>query len=276
MPELPEVETVCRGIRPHITGRKIIHLTHSGKDLRKPVPYEDIKAYIADSTIIDVRRRAKYLIVETANGNLLIIHLGMTGNLGIFSPRIEPHLHCHLRFLLSDGMELRYTDVRRFGSIGVVKRGDVVHLEDTFFKTTGPEPFSEEFNSDYLYNLSRNRSIPVKTFIMTNQVVAGVGNIYANESLFMAGIHPKRKANTISQKRYRQLVSSIRKVLEHAIECGGSTISDYVNADQEAGYFQMNFKVYGKTGENCCTCNHDLSKMMIGGRASYYCANCQK
>jgi formamidopyrimidine-DNA glycosylase len=276
MPELPEVETICRGIRPHIVGRTIVKITHSGKNLRSPVPLEDMQRLLPGKKILEVRRRAKYLIVEFDIGCLLVIHLGMTGNLGIFSPQKPCANHCHLRFLLSDGMELRYTDVRRFGSMNVFEPEDAASLEETFFNTTGPEPFSNEFTAEYLYQAARNRSVPVKTFIMTNQVVAGVGNIYANESLFKAGIDPRRKACSITKKSWQQLISSIREVLEQAIECGGSTISDYVNADQQSGYFQMNFQVYGREGQKCNTCGTKIVKRQIGGRASYHCLTCQR
>lgn len=276
MPELPEVETICNGIRPHIVGRTIKKISHSGKELRSAVPIREMQANLIGKMIIDVRRRAKYLIAEVDSGSLLIIHLGMTGNLGIFSPDDDIAKHCHLRFLLNDGRELRYTDVRRFGSMHMIPLEAVPTIEQTFFSTTGPEPFSEEFTANYLYDLAKNRSIPVKTFIMTNQIVAGVGNIYANESLFMAGIKPNTKANILSKKSWKNLISCIRDVLNHAIECGGSTISDYVNASQESGYFQINFQVYGKEGQTCSKCNAIIQKVVLNGRASFYCPNCQK
>ena len=149
-------------------------------------------------------------------------------------------------------------------------------IEEDFFQTTGPEPFSDDFCGKYLKNLARNKTQPVKAFIMTNQTVAGVGNIYANESLFAAGIRPSRKVSNISLKSWDNLVCKIRQVLKHAISCGGSTISDFVNASQKRGYFQMNFKVYGKNGHNCPTCHSIIKKIIIGGRASYYCPQCQK
>ena len=276
MPELPEVETICRGIRPHILDRTVTAMWHDGKKLRQPVPAEAIHDCIVGRKILDVTRRAKYILVRFDNGNILAIHLGMTGNLGIFSPDTDPTKHCHLGFTLSDGMELRYTDIRRFGTVSVLKKNEIPTLEETFFRTTGPEPFSEEFNAENLFKLTRKRSIPVKTFIMTNQVVAGIGNIYANESLFMAKISPKRRVGSITRKQWKALVTCVREVLEHAIECGGSTISDYVNADQESGYFQINFKVYGRVGEPCSVCSSIIRKEQIAGRASYYCPNCQK
>lgn len=276
MPELPEVETICRGIRPHIVARTIERIEHSGKDLRTPVPYQSMCRHLVGTRIVNVRRRAKYLLVTMDNDWMLVIHLGMTGNLGMFSPATAPASHCHVRFLLSDGQELRYTDTRRFGSMHILAPAEVAGLEETFFRTTGPEPFSEGFNAEYLYSHARNRSIPVKSFVMTNRIVAGVGNIYANESLFKAGISPRRKVNRISRKSWQRLITCIREVLAHAIECGGSTISDYVNASQESGYFQINFQVYGREGEPCTRCGGVIRKLPIGGRASYYCPKCQR
>ncbi|WP_136795752.1 bifunctional DNA-formamidopyrimidine glycosylase/DNA-(apurinic or apyrimidinic site) lyase [Desulfosediminicola ganghwensis] len=275
MPELPEVETICRGIRPHINNREIIAISHSGKDLRQPLPITEMRLHMIGARVSSVTRRAKFLMVEMDNGTILIIHLGMTGNLGIFSPETPPAKHCHVQFLLDNGMELRYTDVRRFGSMNLVTAREVPMLEETFFRTSGPEPFSDAFNAKYLYDLSRSRSIPVKTFLMTNQVVVGVGNIYANESLFEAGIRPNRITSTIPRKKWTVIVEKIQTVLQHAIECGGSTISDYVNADQSSGYFQINFQVYGRANQPCRRCEGTITKSVIGGRASYYCPDCQ-
>lgn len=276
MPELPEVETICRGIRPHIVGRRIERISHSGKSLRTPIPVEEMRQLLMGKTIREARRRAKYIVAEMEDGSLLIIHLGMTGNLGIFSPEREMAKHCHLRLLLNDGMEVRYTDVRRFGSIQVVSPEESGEIESTIFKTAGPEPFSDDFNVEYLFQAAQSRTIPVKTFIMTNQIVVGVGNIYANESLFMAGIDPRRSAATIDMKSWQKLIECIRKVLTHAIECGGSTISDYVNADQERGYFQINLLVYGRDGEDCKKCGRNLEKKQLNGRATYLCKYCQR
>lgn len=276
MPELPEVETICRGVRPHTLNRTILKIHHSGKKLRKDVPLDQLRSLLIGHSITDVQRRAKFLLIHIDNGSLLVIHLGMTGNLGLFTPEATPHKHCHLRFLLDDGMELRYTDVRRFGFIEIFDQIEAVNIENTLFKTTGPEPFSDIFNAEYLYQAAKGKSQPVKTFIMTNQVVAGVGNIYANESLFDAGICPKTRVNNLRKPHWQQLVSSIRKIMKHAIECGGSTISDFVNASQESGYFQINFKVYGRNGKLCYTCSNLIEKVTIAGRASFFCSQCQK
>lgn len=276
MPELPEVEVICRGIRPFLVGRTVTAIHCSGKRLRHPVPLEAMQRKIINQTISTVERRAKFLQISLQTGDMLIIHLGMTGNLGIFSPSARRAKHDHVLWSLDNDTELRYNDIRRFGFIRLLSRHEVADREETIFKTTGPEPFSDEFSAEYLQRLAKGKTLAVKLFIMTNQIVAGIGNIYANESLFAAGIQPTRKAQTLTRKEWDRLVTETRRVLSHAIECGGSTISDFLNASQERGYFQINFKVYGREGETCTLCSTKIEKQKIGGRASYYCPNCQK
>lgn len=276
MPELPEVEVICRGIRPHLIGRSVTAIHESGKNLRHPVPTELLRRNMVNRRIIAVERRAKYLQISLDNGTMVVIHLGMTGNLGIFFPRQNRAKHDHVLWTLDNGTELRFNDSRRFGSVLFLSSEEVPLRETTLFKTTGPEPFSDDFSAEYLHRTAKNKNVAVKVFIMTNQVVAGIGNIYANESLFAAGIRPSCKVKRISRKRWLRLVSEIRKVLRHAIACGGSTISDFVNAGQEKGYFQMNFMVYGREGENCVSCKTTIEKKTLGGRASYFCPECQK
>ena len=275
MPELPEVETICRGLRPLVVDRSVEEILCSGKSLRHPIPQLLMTEQLPGHRIVGLERRAKYLLLRFDHDALLIIHLGMTGNLGIFSPDAIPARHCHVRFRLSDGLELRYTDPRRFGAISLLLCEEIGDLESTFFKTTGPEPFSEAFNAKYLQELARGRSLPVKSLLMTNQVVAGIGNIYANESLFAAGILPGRQAQKVTMLQWQRLVEAARTVLHHAIACGGSTISDFRNANQQSGYFQMNFQVYGRQGQPCPRCGQPIDKVQIGGRASYFCNGCQ-
>ncbi|MBW2683349.1 MAG: bifunctional DNA-formamidopyrimidine glycosylase/DNA-(apurinic or apyrimidinic site) lyase [Deltaproteobacteria bacterium] len=276
MPELPEVEVICRGIRPYLTNRKIIKIYHNGKELRQKVPITAMTRELVGSRVVAVERRAKYLLIHFETSALLAIHFGMTGNLGIFAPSTPIAKHDHVRLLLDNGTELRFNDTRRFGSINMIYPEEQITLEQDFFKNTGPEPFADDFNGKYLHLLARGKNQPVKTFIMTNRTVAGIGNIYANESLFAAHIRPTRRIKSISLKSWNRLASEIRKVLKHAISCGGSTISNFVNASQERGYFQMNFKVYGRAEEDCLTCSTTIKKQVIGGRASYYCPKCQK
>lgn len=276
MPELPEVEVICRGIRSLLVGRRVTAISHSGKALRHPLPMEAMRCAMINQTITAVERRAKFLLISFSSGEMMIIHLGMTGKLAIFPPSAEPARHDHVFWTLDDDSELRYNDVRRFGSIRFLTADEVAGREETIFSTTGPEPFSEDFNAEYLQQLAKGRSLAVKLFLMTNQVVAGIGNIYANESLFAAGILPTRKAESLSKGQWKRLVTEVRRVLGEAIACGGSTISDFLNASRERGYFQMKFKVYGKQGQRCSCCSTEIVKIKIGGRASYYCPHCQK
>jgi formamidopyrimidine-DNA glycosylase len=276
MPELPEVEVICRGIRSFLIGRTVTAIQCSGKKLRYPVPMETMQQVMVNQKITSVERRAKFLQLGLENGEMLIIHLGMTGNLGIFPPTSPRAKHDHVLWLLDNGTELRYNDIRRFGSIQLLAAHEVADREETIFKTTGPEPFSDDFTAEYLQNLAKGKSLAVKLFIMTNQTVVGIGNIYANESLFSAGIRPARKAQEITRKEWERLVVEIQKVLTHAIECGGSSISDFLNASQEKGYFQINFKVYGRAGMPCTRCSTQIEKQKLGGRASYSCPKCQK
>lgn len=276
MPELPEVEVIRRGLLPLLKGRRIIDIRHSGKNLRIPVPLTLLRKTLTRAIITDIRRRAKYLLFPTNRDDLLIIHLGMTGKLGVCPPELPEAKHDHLFFLLDDGKELRYHDTRRFGSIQIIPRENRQTEEALFFQTTGPEPFSYAVTAAYFKKKAKGRSQPIKTFIMDNRIIAGVGNIYANESLFAADIHPRRPAGKLTMKQWQRLLEEIRAVLEQAIACGGSTISDFVNAGGERGYFQINFKVYGRAGKPCPNCDHPLEKTVITGRASYFCPRCQK
>lgn len=276
MPELPEVEVICRGIRAFLLGRTVTGVRCSGKNLRHPVPMEAMRREMVNQTITAVERRAKFLQVSLSGGEMLIIHLGMTGKLSIFSPAAPHAKHDHVLWTLDDGTELRYNDSRRFGSIRFLLAEEVPGREETIFKTTGPEPFSNAFSAAYLQKLAKGKSLAVKLFIMTNQTVAGIGNIYANESLFAAGIRPARKIQTLTRKEWERLVCDIRHILRQAIACGGSTISDFLNASRERGYFQMNFKVYGREGKACSRCSAKIEKQKLGGRSSYFCPHCQK
>ncbi len=275
MPELPEVEVVRRGLLRHLQGRTIIHFQQSGKKLRIPIPAAQIKQHLIGASVIDVSRRAKYLLIRFDSGAVMILHLGMSGKLGVFPNSAERGLHDHACWGLDNGCELRFNDVRRFGSIRLFRPGEIENAEDLVFKTAGPEPFSAEFGGRYLYERARNRTQSVKNFIMDSRTVVGVGNIYANESLFRAGIRPSRKAGAISQSRYTRLADEIQNVLLRAIEFGGSTISDFIGASGESGYFQVHFNVYGKTGSPCPNCSTPIRQLKLGGRSSFFCPGCQ-
>lgn len=274
MPELPEVEVICRGIAPHVIGQKLHFFRHSGKALRHPIPVRELVA-LRDHTITAVSRRAKYILLTLASGKVVVFHLGMTGNLGIFPTDSPRRKHDHLEWDLGNNSCLRYHDPRRFGSVAVLP-----NLSDEaaaqIFKNCGPEPLTEAFSGKVLSVQATGKAVPVKAFIMESRNVVGVGNIYASESLFSAGIHPARAAGTLSPAEWERLATSIQETLTNAITCGGSTISDFRNADQQSGYFQMHFNVYGKQGKPCPACNRPLEKVTIRGRSSFFCPDCQK
>ncbi|RUM43069.1 MAG: formamidopyrimidine-DNA glycosylase [Desulfocapsa sp.] len=275
MPELPEVEVICQGLRPHIIGKYIREIRCSGKRLRTEVNCKGMQRELCSQPIISLKRRAKYLILQVENGAMLILHLGMTGNLGIFKQGTVQKKHDHICWLLDDDQEMRFNDTRRFGAVHLLPAENAKQLEKAFFAATGPEPFARNCNTAYLLKRAEKRSQAVKNFIMDSHIIAGIGNIYANESLFRCGIHPARPAATLSEKEWKHLLTIIRKTLKHAIRCGGSTISDFVNASGEGGYFQMNFQIYGKTGETCTVCGQKIEKTVLGGRASFFCPGCQ-
>ena len=275
MPELPEVEVICQGLLPHLMGRTIINIRCSGKQLRSPVLCKEMKTELCGRKIIRLSRRAKYLLLAIDGGATLIIHLGMTGNMGIFDAGSATKKHDHVRWQLDNNTELRFNDARRFGAVRLLPAKNAAQEEKRFFSATGPEPFSHSCSVTYLTQLATHRKIAIKKFIMDSHVIAGIGNIYANESLFRARIHPERPASSLSAKEWQCLLTIIRKTLKHAIKCGGSTISDFVDASGKGGYFQMNFRIYGKAGEACSECGEVISKETIGGRASFFCPVCQ-
>ena len=275
MPELPEVEVICQGLQSHLLHQTITGVYCSGKDLRTPMDCNALQNELLSSVIISLSRRAKYLLLKTDTGAGLIIHLGMTGNLGIFPVGTALKKHDHVCWTLGNNTELRYNDTRRFGSIRLLSRNTGNSEEETFFSAIGPEPLSRNCSAAYFMQRAAKRKQPVKSFLMDSHVVAGVGNIYANETLFKAGIHPEQPASSLSAKQWKRILTVLRKTLKHAIACGGSTISDFVNASGEGGYFQMNFKIYGKTGEPCGKCKAIIEKKQVGGRASFYCRKCQ-
>jgi len=276
MPELPEVEVICQGLRPHILGKSIKDIFCSGKQLRVPVDCRGMRNELCKQQISSLTRRAKYLLLKITNGATLIIHLGMTGNIGIFEHGTARKKHDHICWLLDDKKEMRLNDTRRFGAVHLLPAKDAKRLERDFFTATGPEPFSRTCTAKYLHKRAEKRTQAVKSFIMDSHVIAGIGNIYANESLFRTAIHPARPASSLSKKEWQCLLTIIRKTLKHAIQCGGSTISDFVNASGAGGYFQMNFQIYGKNGETCAVCKESIQKSIIGGRASFYCPGCQE
>ncbi len=272
MPELPEVEITCRGISPHIKGKIITSFLVRQKQLRWTIP-DNFKEKLVGAEITDISRRAKYILLDTNQSETIIIHLGMSGSLRILKAKEQAGKHDHVDFIFNDNTLLRYNDPRRFGAILYTSEPVFQHK---LINHLGPEPFSNQFTGEYLYQLSKNKNTPIKTFIMDGHNVVGVGNIYASESLFMAGIRPTRQAGRISLKRYQKLAECIKKVLQQAINQGGTTLRDFVNEQGKPGYFQQSLSVYGKSGECCIHCSMPIKQIKIAQRASYFCPVCQK
>ncbi len=270
MPELPEVETTRLGVAPYCQGQVVRELVVRESRLRWPVP-QQLSALIANRTIQGVERRGKYLLFRTAVGSLLV-HLGMSGSLRVVDATEPPGRHDHIDIRLRSGACLRFHDPRRFGCFLWLAPGE----QHPLLSNLGPEPLSDAFDGDYLYQLSRGRSVPVKSFIMDGKVVVGVGNIYANEVLFLAGIHPRRAAGRVSQARYNTLAHSIKQVLTSAIEQGGTTLRDFVGGDGKPGYFAQQLYVYGRGGDSCKHCQARLREIRLGQRSTVFCVTCQR
>ncbi len=269
MPELPEVETTRRGIHPHLVGRRIKAVLVRESRLRWPVT-PALGQHLTGQKILDVTRRGKYLFLHTSVGRAMI-HLGMSGSLRVLPDTTEPEKHDHIDLGLEGGLLLRYRDPRRFGSFFWLVDDDGHSLIDNL----GPEPLGAEFDGEYLFARSRKKSVAIKQFVMDSKVVVGVGNIYANESLFMSGIRPDRKAGSISRKRYEVLAERIKVVLAAAIEAGGTTLQDFVNEDGKPGYFRQELMVYGRGGEACQSCHGTLVETRLGQRTTVFCKKCQ-
>ena len=290
MPELPEVETTRRGLAPHVAGRRVGQVVLRRPDLRWPIPGE-VARLLPGQRIDQVRRRAKYLLLDTAAGSALV-HLGMSGSLRLVPAATPVRAHDHFDLVMDDGRALRFNDPRRFGCLLWQAPGETHPL----LRGLGPEPLDEDvgsaafdgaafngaafngaaFNGDYLFARSRGRRAPVKTFLMDQKVVVGVGNIYAAEALFAAGISPLRAAGRVSRERYRLLADAVRRILGHAIERGGTTLRDFIAPDGAPGYFEQELSAYGRGGEPCPACGRPLKQAMVGQRATVWCAHCQR
>lgn len=270
MPELPEVETTLRGIEPVLLGRTICEVRVRNASLRWPVPDEVQQA--CGRMVSGLRRRAKYLLLELQVGGLLI-HLGMSGSLRICAADDVPRKHDHIDIVTEDGFCVRFNDPRRFGTF---LWWDPPADHHPLLSGLGPEPLRDEFSGNHLWRRSRGRKGPVKNFIMDGKVVVGVGNIYASEALFMAGIHPTRPAGRVSLTRYEALARAIRDVLERAIRSGGTTLRDFLGSDGVPGYFAQDLLVYDREGLHCFRCDKPIRRKVIGQRSSFYCPSCQR
>jgi len=272
MPELPEVEVICRGLEPNLLARTILAISFGTQAMRLPLPVEESALWITGQKITGVHRRAKFILIELASSATLMIHLGMTGRLNFFPAGSALAKHDHVRWLLDNHMELRFNDTRRFGSVQVIGPG-----QDKAgpFAGLGPDPFWSEFSAGYLAKLADGRKTPVKSFLMDNRVVTGIGNIYASEILFSSGVNPTKPVKKLTPREWQEIVVNSRLILNAAIACGGTTIADYVNSRGEKGLFQTKLQVYGRAGEACPNCGGQINQIRLGGRASFYCPACQ-
>lgn len=270
MPELPEVETTKRGISPFLVGQSIKQMIVRQTQLRLPVP-PGLNELCQSQLIHSVSRRAKYLILQLSKGYLLI-HLGMSGHLRIMQGERPADKHDHIDLCLSNGLILRYNDPRRFGLWLYLEENPCQHR---LLSHLGPEPLSDPFNGEYLSQRAQKKTQKIKTFIMNNEVVVGVGNIYATESLFLAGIHPQKAAGSLALQDFEKLARAIKKVLQQAIEAGGTTLRDFYAFDGKPGYFAHALQVYGRQKHPCFHCNSTIQTLTLGGRNSAFCPNCQ-
>ena len=269
MPELPEVETTRRGLEPLITDRKILSVHIHTQKLRWDIP-SHLKWTLNSKTIKKISRRAKYLLIHFDHGEL-VMHLGMSGSITVVNSSEALKKHEHFEIEFDNKTSLRFQDPRRFGSILWQHPNETINL----LKNLGPEPLSYEFNEDTLFESSFGKSRNIKSFIMDSNIVVGVGNIYASESLFLAKISPKREAGKISRKRLIVLTNSIKNVLTDAINNGGTTLNDFSNVDGNPGYFSQVLSVYGRDGMSCLRCNGKIKKIIQNQRSTYYCPKCQ-
>ena len=270
MPELPEVETARRGIAPHLIGQQIATVIVRQRQLRWPVP-KALDTALPGQTIRAVERRAKYLLIRTDAGTVLL-HLGMSGSLRVVACHTPPQKADHVDIALANGQCLRLRDPRRFGSL-LWTTGDP--MQHKLLRDLGPEPLGPDFNGDYLFEAARGRKLAARDFLMNTRVLAGVGNIYANECLFLAGIRPQRAAGRITRAQCVALAKAIRQTLAKAIRAGGTTLRDFQNVDGLPGYFQQTLKVYGRRDEPCSVCRTPVRLLKLGQRSAFYCPKCQ-
>lgn len=270
MPELPEVETTLRGVSPYLVGRVVREVTVRNRNLRWPVP--EAVHELEGRTISAGTRRGKYLLFTTDNGTLMI-HLGMSGSLRVTDPGTPWRKHDHFALETDRGRQIRLHDPRRFGAVLFIE-GDV--MKHPLLAELGPEPLSDDFTAAYLHSRCKGKSAPIKAVIMDSHGVVGVGNIYACESLFMAGISPSAPAGKVSKPKLAKLVAAIREVLAASIEMGGTTLRDFLNEKGEPGYFKQTLRVYDREDEPCLVCGNPVKRKVMSNRSTFYCATCQK
>lgn len=270
MPELPEVETTRRGLEPHIVGKRIKQVILRRDNLRWPIPF-DVVEKLPEQKILGIERRAKYLLMHTAAGSALW-HLGMSGSMRVLDADSPVGKHDHVDVLLTGNKIIRYTDPRRFGCL-LWQAPQEIH---PLLRKLGPEPLTDAFSGTYLFAKSRGKHVAVKSFLMDQAVVVGVGNIYVAESLFRAGISPLREAGSVSKARYEKLAQAAKEILTNAIASGGTTLRDFINPDSEPGYFEQALDVYGREGQPCKQCGRPLRDSRLNNRAGAWCGHCQR
>jgi formamidopyrimidine-DNA glycosylase len=271
MPELPEVETTRRGLLPHVVGRRISDVVVRNANLRWPVT-RNLRRHLKGEAVVGIRRRGKYLLFDCAKGHLLV-HLGMSGRLSIVADGLAPRAHDHVDLLLEGPGTLRYTDPRRFGAMLWLTSPAESHA---LLRGLGLEPLSDEFTAAAMRERARGRRVCMKQFLMNGRIVVGVGNIYASEALFEAGVLPTRAAGSLSLARWERVVAAVRATLEKAIAAGGSTLRDFASADGQPGYFQHGFAVYAREGKPCRRCKSPIRAIRQGQRSTFYCPRCQR
>jgi formamidopyrimidine-DNA glycosylase len=269
MPELPEVETTCNGIRPHCVGHEIADTIVRNPNLRWPIP-SDLVNRLAGQQICAITRRAKYILMKLEHGSL-IIHLGMSGRLHIVPHDCPPAKHDHVDMIFRNGQALRYHDPRRFGSMHWTENP----REHFLLRNLGVEPLTDDYDSDYLYTQCQRRKVAIKPLLMNHHMVVGIGNIYASEALFLAGVHPEKIASSITPTEAQRIVQYSKDRLEVAIQKGGSTLKDFLHTDGKPGYFQHHFQVYGRANEACYHCSTPIQKIVQAQRATFFCPTCQ-
>ncbi|MBC8404629.1 MAG: bifunctional DNA-formamidopyrimidine glycosylase/DNA-(apurinic or apyrimidinic site) lyase [Planctomycetes bacterium] len=270
MPELPEVETVRAGLEPVLIGRRIGKVEVRCAQLRYPVP-ADLAERLSGARVLNVKRRAKYLLIETGRGHLLV-HLGMSGTVQIVGRGDAPQKHDHVDIGIGKGQIMRFRDPRRFGAVLWIDGDPLAHK---LLAHLGPEPLLDGFTGEQMWTKARKRRAAIKVFLMDSKIVVGVGNIYASESLWRAGIHPKRAVGRVSKVRMEKLVECVREVLAEAIAQGGTTLNDFKQANGELGYFAQDLAVYGREGEPCLKCKTPIQRAVLGQRSTFWCSGCQ-
>lgn len=274
MPELPEVETVRRGLEAHVLGRTIKKSIVRDRRLRRPIDPEHLARSVEGKKIRAIERRAKYLVVRLSGAQTILLHLGMSGRMRIADAKEAVEPHTHVTFALDDGREIRFRDPRRFGVCEAVAEKDLdLHV---LLAELGTEPLSDEFRAETFFERSRGSKKPIKNFIMDGKIMVGVGNIYACESLFLAGLRPKRAAGRVDLPAWQRLIAAIRHVLETAIRAGGTTLNDFAGVEGQSGYFQQDLNVYDRHENPCPKCATPIKRVVLAGRSSFFCPNCQK